>query len=538
MLVFGDHREIADPRERLRHVTEMIEEVVRMPGGIDRHSKLVKVLVEAGRLQQGLEDVGGPREELNELVYQLALCVIHSWDSGFEHIGVLPSVRDLALPECIELKLPEGFAFYAVYPEAYVASARRLQLNGKPRVIGIRSIGTTLGGVVAATLGAPPPINVRPFGDPFAREVELPAEIVDDDAHYVIVDEGPGLSGSSFGAVADWLQDRGVPLGRIAFLPSHGGDLGPNASDAHRARWQAAQRAPAEFNAGFLSTRFGPLEQFSNGDPWERLKFYGYIGSTKVLLKFAGLGAIGERKLQMAHALYAAGLSPEPLALVHGFLLERWRDDAFRLAAEDKPLDEIGHYIGTRARLFPAAEGSGATIADLLTMCRRNLYLALGGDAACAVDRWNAALLSTEVRRSRTDNKMGREEWLRSPDGRLLKTDALDHHCGHDLIGCQDMAWDVAGAIVEFMLDHDDAGRLVDATEAAAGRRLSPVLLEFCRVAYCCFRLGQAKLAGEAADDPGECERLGGRAIRYETAVMPLLQHNYCCFTPQESLVD
>jgi hypothetical protein len=38
------------------------------------------------------------------------------------------------------------------------------------------------------------------------------------------------------------------------------------------------------------------------------------------------------------------------------------------------------------------------------------------------------------------------EEATRDLD-RLLKTDALDYHAGHDPIGCQDIAWDIAGAI-------------------------------------------------------------------------------------------
>ena len=67
---------------------------------------------------------------------------------------------------------------------------------------------------------------------------------------------------------------------------------------------------------------------------------------------------------------------------------------------------------------------------------------------------------------------------------------------------------------------------------------LNPALLEFYRVAYCCFRLGQAKLAAEVSRDTSESERLSARAVRYETAIMPLLQDDYCCFTPQESLVD
>ena len=60
--------------------------------------------------------------------------------------------------------------------------------------------------------------------------------------------------------------------------------------------------------------------------------------------------------------------------------------------------------------------------------------------------------LKGAVRRVETDNRLHAWEWLHTPDGRLLKTDALDHHAGHDLIGCQDITWDIAGATVELDL--------------------------------------------------------------------------------------
>jgi hypothetical protein len=92
----------------------------------------------------------------------------------------------------------------------------------------------------------------------------------------------------------------------------------------------------------------------------------------------------------------------------------------------------------------------------------------------------------------RTDNKLDRREWLRSRDGRLLKTDALDHHQAHDLIGCQSVEWDVAGAITEFALEFGQTGRLI----AATGLPIDASLLAFFRIAYPAFRLGQAVLAG------------------------------------------
>ena len=492
MLVYGDHSERTDVRDWLERLTGKLAAIALMRPGIDRHAALVGALIEAGQLLQGIADAGLPAaEEFNAFAYELALAVVRSWDSRFVRTGPLPTVPRLEWDAEVELRIPEGFAFYSVYPEAYAEAARRLTLLGPPRVIGIRSIGTSLGAIIAAALGAPPPITVRPFGDPFAREVVLPGE-VEQAAHYVIVDEGPGLSGSSFGAVADRLESHGVPRERIAFVPSHGGDLGPHASNAHRTRWRVAQRVPAEFDPSFLRERFGRLEPFSTGSRGERLKFLSHVNGERVLIKFAGLGEIGARKLEMARALHAAGFTPAPLEIVHGFLIERWCEAAQPLSVDDRPVEEIGRYIGARARMFPAGRESGASIDELIRMARRNIGLALGEKTAPALDGWNAKDLARPVARVRTDNKLDRCEWLRGADGRLIKTDALDHHRGHDLIGCQDAAWDVAGAVIEFDLMHGESERLA----AASGLSIDPQLLEFYCVAYCSFRLGQAHLAG------------------------------------------
>lgn len=493
MLVYGDHCERVDPAQWLSAVAGQLQAVADLPPGIDRHARLASALIDAGRLLQGVADAGRPFDELSNFVHALAACVVASWDSHFADIVELPAAPRSQWSQRVELRLPEGFAFYAVYPEAYVEAARKLKLCGPPKVIGIRSIGATLGPIVAAALEAGPAVSVRPFGDAFARQVELPPEIIERDAHYVIVDEGPGLSGSSFGAVADWLEARGVPLERMAFLPSHAGDLGPQASGAHRRRWQVAQRVAAEFDPSVLKERFGPLEEFAGGGASQRRKFLGCVHGERVLLKFAGLGATGERKLAMARTLHAAALSPEPLGLVHGFLVERWCTDAQPLRPDEKPVAEIGRYIGARARLFPVQPGDGASVGELLTMCHRNIGLALGDEAVRNIPKTDAEDLNSRVARVRTDGKLDREEWLRLEEGRLLKTDALDHHQAHDLTGCQGVEWDIAGAIEEFGLNAEETARLI----AATGISADADLLEFYRLAYAAFRLGQATLAGD-----------------------------------------
>lgn len=507
MLVYGDQVEVVEPLQRLDRIRDDLAQIAGMQPGIDRHSKLVGALIDAGQLLQGVADSELAGEQaLGAFVHGLAHCVLRSWESDFAYIGELPAIALIEGRQGVELRLPEGFAFYAVYPEAYATAARQLSLGGPPRVIGVRSIGTTLGAMVAAALDAPPAITVRPFGDPFRRQVKLPAEAIEPNAHYVIVDEGPGLSGSSFGAVADSLEARGVPLDRIAFIPSHANEPGPRASDAHRLRWRRAQRMPADFGGrlprlvrSWAGDRLGGDDQF----------------------KFAGLGSIGARKFEIARTLHAAGFTPEPVALVHGFLIERRSRGSQPLAPDDKPVAHVARYIAARAELLPADSQSGASIPQLIEMTRRNVTLAFSESAAEALKLPDARLLEGRVHRICSDNRLDRGNWLRGPHGRLIKTQAVDQ--GHNLVGCQDAAWDVAGAIAEFALSEGESEALVQLVERGC-RGIDRELLGFYRIAYPAFRLGEATLA-QTAD-----------AIRYASILSDLLQH-VCSGTPQESLV-
>jgi hypothetical protein len=83
--------------------------------------------------------------------------------------------------------------------------------------------------------------------------------------------------------------------------------------------------------------------------------------------------------------------------------------------------------------------------------------------------------IESDLRRVQTDNKLPPWEWLLLPDGRVLKSDAIDHHQAHDLIGSQDIAW-VAGAIVELGISQQESLRLRRGVKAVV---LDPVAVRF-----------------------------------------------------------
>lgn len=591
-LVYGDAERAVARRDALAALSDRIG-ALASPGpgigiGIGRHAALVAALIEAGELAQGLADAAARergRDEVScteqaamRLVRALAAAVGQSWESGFgdaKVAGLAPPLKALESvggPDALLLRQPEGYAFYALYPEGHFAAARPLRDAGPWRVVGIRSIGTSLAAMTAAGLAAPPPATVRPVGHPFARRIEAGRKLEDRlvggaGDRIALVDEGPGLSGSSFGALADFLEARGVERGRLHVFPGHGGDLGGRASAAHRARWAEVPRHVAGFDALFLrdgdprhlagwSTPLvgaadGTLRDISGGawrremypdeDRWpaadgrnERRKFLLPAGGRTWLLKFASLGRTGEHKLAMASALAAAGYCPPVAGLAHGFLVEEWLAgarplDPGRIAAghdrRARFLDRLAAYLAFRTnRLLPLR--AGAPLPELFAMARFNAGEALGEAAAAAVERWRAELprIAQVSHPVAIDGRLHPHEWLETADGRLLKTDALDHGAAHDLVGGQDIAWDIAGAGAEFALTPAETENLRDQVELRADRPVSPRLVAFMRVAYCAFHLGRSALAAAALG--GECAetgRLRAEERRYSRALHGIL---------------
>ncbi|HYO58588.1 hypothetical protein [Archangium sp.] len=583
MLVYGDHAREVRPSEALAALRERLRRVEAVPAGIARHAALVALLIEAGELAQGVLDADFAERRQDEpgqrgaaclaIPMALARAVRDSYASGFTRYSrvpdeILDTLERLALPERVTVKMPEGYAYYALYPELYLEAARSLRLLPRPPlVVGIRSIGTSLACVVAAaSCTTAPPLTVRPGGHPFQRTLGLGPTFEREllararESHVAIVDEGPGLSGSSFGAVADFLEDHGVPEDRLLFFPSHAGGLGPVASERHRTRWARARRYTADFDALFvrpseppaplaawvedlIGPTFDPLLDVGGGAwrhrvfpderDWpavhvqqERRKYLVLSERGTFLLKFAGLGGYGERRLARARQLSEASLTPHVEGLRHGFLIQRWLEGARPLPLA-RGLDRaelvarVGAYLGFRARRFLAEPGRGATPAKLLEMARYNTAQVLGDGYAESLGIWAPRLdrLSTEVHPVETDNKPHAWEWLVLPDGRLLKADAVDHHDAHDLIGCQDVAWDVVGAAVELNLDAAEQAILAEYVARASGRAVSAPLMDFYRPCYLAFQLGHHTLAASSLEVlvPEESVRLRRAAERYAT---------------------
>jgi hypothetical protein len=572
MEFFGDRERDAEPREMLDAIAAELARAANLPPGPVRHGALVASLVRAGQLAQVLGDAGdhagGAAAEAAHAsmlaTTRIARGVWRSWRHGGRvrppRPDIAEPVRSRAGSGAMRMRRPEGYGLYALYPEQYAVAARDLAGERRLVVVGIRSIGTSLAAMVAAGAGAPAtPLTVRPHGHPYARRLAPSPELREaartPGAVFAIVDEGPGLSGSSFAAVAEALLADGVSPDRVHLFAGHGGPPGVHATAEVRAVFERLPRhfVPLEhllLEPGPLSLPriaedvIGPVRVVDDltGGRWRRWSFReesrwppseGWLERRKLLLegaggvrwlaKFAGLGDEASRKLARAHALAATGAGIAPAALRHGFLFERWQDGATPLGAGGvrRPalLDAVRRVLRlSAARPRPARDGAPAS--KLAAMARVNAAESLGAASGEAARRLEDLLPEVE-RQARTvevDGKMQAWEWLALPDGRLVKTDALDHHAAHDQVGCQDVLWDVAGAQLELGLSEGEALRLADDARAVSPGA-DPALLPFYRVCYLALEVGRWWFAA-AGETPGaERGRREAALARYRRAL-------------------
>jgi hypothetical protein len=456
----------------------------------------------------------------------------------------------------IRVKVPEGFAFYGLMLQSYREQALRWAreregaADRRVLVVGIRTIGTTLSAVVMATLRAQgfgaKRITVRPTGQPLERRLDVPLRAA---PFGIVVDEGPGLSGSSMLAVAEAM--RGAGIEDVALFPAHAGGPDARATAEARSRWRSFRCYPAQDSPPRVGERmlaeelwtgvrpaFGDLIRVTElgGGLWraahyggerawpavlrplERLKLLcASRDGGRVLFKFCGHATAPgmERTLAAQTArrsapLAALGFAPRLLGEMHGFVAWEWVEGR-PLGIQDASfpfLARMGAYIA-RAALPPLSpDASHEARERTAAMLRANAGEILGEEAARAADAEFRKGGAEPGAPGAGDGHLAPHEWIRSRSGAVVKTDVGGHDVDHTWTGPQPVHWDLAGALEEWDLHGAQAEALLRGYGDAGGTPPAPATLQAYRTAFAAHRAGQTAFFAEVERDEPERARL------------------------------
>jgi hypothetical protein len=564
MLVYGDAQEDISVQDLIRTVNARFAQC-----DLQNFEAVRALLIEAGQLEQAVADcdelanLAAHFEHLTNWAADL-FCDLYFGKTPGQMAR--PAVSFAASELEVRLKVPEGFAFYALYPEQYCTSAADYaNRHGKSSavVIGLRSIGTTLSAVVNATLRVhgwkTSRITVRASGNPFAREAELPD--LPSGKWAFVVDEGPGMSGSSMAAVASALRKLDYSDDRIIFMPAHENGPGDKAPPAVRQTWNSVQVVTTRLNhtkwdhrslrQQLIESSFGlipageaiPVLEDCSGGLWrkfayrnesewpaasaqfERLKFLYPAKSSSILWKFVGLvPSIAEQALRQMDERSELTNSPAPLKLCNGFVGTHWIDGT-RLKLSDQSShisNAIADYIANSAQPPLAPDPAIHAIDRLKQILMCNLRERFG-PVTPALERF---IRTTEPDLNAPrygDGRTAPHEWVRTPNGEIFKTDCTGHDNDHTLIGKQAIYWDIAGAIVEWKMTGSSAEQFIsNCTEAGLPTREEH--LAFYQLAYAAFRLGFCTLNQGLTRDENEIQRLRSAAEYYGMLLSRLMR--------------
>ena len=147
MIVFRDQRAAVDPVQLLSALR--IDACRLASHASPDHEETVQLLISAGTLEAALVDTLFPSADgttpiarrLREASCALGRAVWHTWEDRpmnarrwlEQSAATLGYLELQQLPSTVDLSVPEGYAYYAVYPEMYLEAARRFHHAHSPR---------------------------------------------------------------------------------------------------------------------------------------------------------------------------------------------------------------------------------------------------------------------------------------------------------------------------------------------------------------------------------------------------------------------
>lgn len=527
LFVFRKHREPLSVSKLLRELREQLLALPRSP---------IDALVRAGEIESGLEDAGSPDAALAlELSDVIAASALHG-STDFARIFCL--LCRINGQQSVRCSHPEGFSYYGLNPLDFSELTLRLEPHLRPRVaiIGIRTVGSTLSAVVAAALRSRGHLvtrtTVRPQGEPYRRVARLNGEQtkwvrqeLTVGAEFLIVDEGPGFSGSTFLSVGRKLIELGIPRSRILFLCSRPFQPGNHWPDQEE-EWKSFRSCQAAYGRNIPA---GANQYMGNGcwrellypdltqwpACWTQLERIKHLSIDKrTLFKFEGFGRFGAQARTQAQLLSQAGLSPQLLKFENGYGCYTFLQ-ARPLAQRDlnaQFLPRFAEYCAFRAEHFRAA---ACDTTSLMQMMHVNMELEFG--------LTNPIQKIPIVHPVYPDCHMQPHEWLLTKSGDVLKSDATGDGDGHQLPGPVDSAWDLAALMIEWNLPAEARLSLLHHYFLRTGDNPEPRISTYLLL-YCVFAIARSRMAAAALHGQPDGERLRACYRQYRKQALKLLQ--------------
>lgn len=552
MIVYRNHTEKIDTIEKLLTIEKITDRLIAFVP--ENYDDAIELLIETGELETGITDFYCFDKDL--INNQIAICrkitmcagniVYFLWKHGIllkneiynaiEHVNNLKTEK---IPQTINNSVPEGFVYYGLYPETYLEAAENFYKEIKPEnvtVIGLRSIGTQLSAIVAALLeNCNCNVNtftVRPQGHPFDRFLKLDSSVIDkircDNRSYVIlVDEGPGLSGSSIGGSLREMIKLGIQDEKLVIFPSWMSDENNFISENAKTMWKKCRKYVGSFENQWVKNhklenilkkkiifdissgrwrgkKFKDESEYPAVNPQhERRKYLieddSYKGSSRWLAKFVGLGKYGRKSVLRADILSEFGFSPHIHKLKSGFAVMEYVDGK-PLSSKDKNsslFDFVIKYLSCINQNMTVSN-QNVSYDHMMEMIYCNIEEGLGSDWCQFIeDKLKMTSHAYEESPVSIDGRMMPQDFLKTPDG-ILKVDHIEHNSDQFFYGCQNIAWDVVGFCVEFNLDHIQTDQFIKQFKTVDPHIHSKT--PFFMVAYLAFRLGYVTLAAKSLE--------------------------------------
>lgn len=542
------YRDVKHVRCAYELVRELERSIAELETGTPNCSRTLDALLCCGELECALADLDRYDQSIASELTDCVAAVLVS--RGKLALRALESRRKdllrLGSAGSLSFSAPEGFAYYALHPLDFAEATRQLPVShDHVAVIGIRSIGTVLSAVVAAAFITrkitASRITTRPSGHPYDRNTRFTHDQLAwirhqqlSNALFLVVDEGPGLSGSSFLSVAESLLEIGIPAKHILMLGSRAADPQRLCARNAKARWARFQFRAAEpiryatiaDGTDISGGRWRKLLPPNSAWPacWpqmERLKFVSQ--EQRLFSKFEGIGRWGRTAYDRACRLAGQGFTPSAERVEEGLISYSLLNRSAALPElSASTLKTIAEYCAFRAKAFRIDLPSDS---QFEAMVRFNAEQELG---FCPDLDFTHLTDGPPVI---VDGRMHPHEWILCDDGHLLKTDAVSHGDDHLFPGPVDIAWDLAGAIVEWNMPDRAAHALLWNFAALSGddarRRIAGFIF-----AYSIFRTAYNRLALSSLEDPDERARLLREHRRYKVRAESVLQRSEVDFLP------